>query len=649
MAYESLFTPVKLGRLELKNRFVLAPMSVHMTHDGSVTEEEIAYTERRAMGGAAMLMIGSVCIHPEGDFGGQIYINTDDAIPGLKKLVDAVHKHDCLISAQIHHAGRETNERTSGYQPVAPSYFEPEEYSVFKAEYDPPRVLTTKEVGDYVEYYAQAVRRAKEAGFDACELHCAHGYLICSFMSPLTNKRTDQYGGSFINRMRFVTEIVKRCRELVGEDFTLTARIVGDELRQGGIDMALAARIAKYLEDIGIDGLSVSADMYPFVRTVANMYHKRGVNAYLAENIKQAVDHIPVMAAGQLNRPEIQEDVIAKGKADIIGIGRTLICDPDYPNKLKEGRLDDIIYCIACNKGCHDRSAGDRFVHCTLNVETGRETDPFYQIVPAETKKKVMVVGGGPSGMEAARVATLRGHDVTLYDDREELGGRLILAGLPPHKQGYTEAVEYLRREMKKLNVKCVLNTKVTPAFIKQEKPDAVILASGSVPFVPPIEGRDQDFVIPVDEVLLGNVVPGEKVAVLGGGAVGAETAHLLMEQAPRHLTIIEMRDGIGIDMPQDARICLLNEYAKLPDLTQMINARVLGIGDHSVTVEKDGKEEVIDGLDSVILAFGLRPNQSLKAEVEAIVPEVKVCGDADRPKDLVKAIYEGYVAARQI
>ena len=320
MNYTPLFQPISVGPLRLKNRFVMAPMSVHMTEDGSVSDAEIAYTERRAMGGVSMIIVGSLCIWPDGNFGGQIFIHDDGCIPGLRRLTEAVHRHDCLIAAQLHHAGRETNARTSGFQPVAPSYFEPETHSVFKAEYDAPRVLETREVEQYVEYYAQAVRRAKEAGFDACELHCAHGYLICAFMSPLTNQRSDRYGGGFHARMRFVTEIIGRARQLVGEDYPITCRIVGDELREGGIDMELSVRIARYLESLGVAALSVSAGMYPYVRTVSNMYHKHGVNLYLAENVREAV-RIPVMAAGQIDRPEIQLHALETGKADILCIG----------------------------------------------------------------------------------------------------------------------------------------------------------------------------------------------------------------------------------------------------------------------------------------------------------------------------------------
>lgn len=648
MNYTPLFQPISVGPLRLKTGSSWPPMSVHMTEDGSVSDAEIAYTERRAMGGVSMIIVGSLCIWPDGNFGGQIFIHDDGCIPGLRRLTEAVHRHDCLIAAQLHHAGRETNARTSGFQPVAPSYFEPETHSVFKAEYDAPRVLETREVEQYVEYYAQAVRRAKEAGFDACELHCAHGYLICAFMSPLTNQRSDRYGGGFHARMRFVTEIIGRARQLVGEDYPITCRIVGDELREGGIDMELSVRIARYLESLGVAALSVSAGMYPYVRTVSNMYHKHGVNLYLAENVREAV-RIPVMAAGQIDRPEIQLHALETGKADILCIGRTLIADPDYPDKLREGRLDDIIHCIACNKGCHDRSAEDRQVKCALNVRTGRETLDAFAIRPAREARRIMVIGGGPSGMEAARVAALRGHRVELWDDRPRLGGRLRLAAVPPHKARYGEACDYLEREIRKLGVDIHLNAAVTEVELDSRKPDAVILATGSVPFVPPIQGLSGGGAVLVDDVLEGRAPVGRRVAIIGGGAIGAETAHLLVEEEDREVYLIEMRDGIAVDLPQDARICLLHAFEQTPSLHQITNAKVTAVTPESITLERQGQTEVVDRLDTIILAVGARANQGLRPALEALGIPFLVSGDATGPKDYVKAIYEGFVAGNTI
>ena len=439
-------------------------------------------------------------------------------------------------------------------------------------------------------------------------------------MSPLTNQRSDRYGGGFHARMRFVTEIIGRARQLVGEDYPITCRIVGDELREGGIDMELSVRIARYLESLGVAALSVSAGMYPYVRTVSNMYHKHGVNLYLAENVREAV-RIPVMAAGQIDRPEIQLHALESGKADILCIGRTLIADPDYPDKLREGRLDDIIHCIACNKGCHDRSAEDRQVKCALNVRTGRETLDAFAIRPAREARRIMVIGGG----------------------------RLRLAAVPPHKARYGEACDYLEREIRKLGVDIHLNAAVTEVELDSRKPDAVILATGSVPFVPPIQGLSGGGAVLVDDVLEGRAPVGRRVAIIGGGAIGAETAHLLVEEEDREVYLIEMRDGIAVDLPQDARICLLHAFEQTPSLHQITNAKVTAVTPESITLERQGQTEVVDRLDTIILAVGARPNQGLRPALEALGIPFLVSGDATGPKDYVKAIYEGFVAGNTI
>jgi len=640
--YNNLFSPITIGTMKLKNRIVLAPMSVHITPpDGSITDREIAFYKRKAKGGAGLIIIGSVLIRADGNFGGQIFIDNDSRIPGLKRMTDAIHQAGAKISAQIHHAGRETNIATCGYQPVSASVFEPE-----TEEYDLPRALTTREVGDYVEYYAQGVRRAKEAGFDAVELHGAHGYLIAQFMSPLTNFRSDQYGGSFLGRMRFIKEIITRSRELVGDDFTITVRISGDELRPNGIDMHLSREIAKYLEKLGVAAISVSAQMYPYVRTCPNMYHKPGVNVYLAENIKEVVK-VPVITAGRINTPELAEEIISSGKADLVCMGRVLLADPDFPKKAQEGRSEEIITCIACNKGCHDRNAEDRAVKCTMNPETGREGT--FKILPAKESKKVLIVGGGPAGMEAARVATLRGHDVELYEQNEELGGRLILASIPPNKTGYAEAVEYFKEEIDRLKVKVHLGVRVNKGEIMKQNPDAVILATGAHTLIPNIPGVDQTFVVDSDEILAGKKEAGKHVVVIGGGSVGAETAHYLMVTAQREVFLVEMLPDIAADMPQDAQIIFSEELKRNTDLKVLTNSKVVKISENSVTIEKDNEEQEIKDIDTVVLASGAVSNNSLAQELKNVNFDVYSVGDALKPKDATKAIYEGAIAAIEI
>ena len=644
--YKTLFSPIKIGNMELKNRIVLAPMSVHMSAAqsgcGFINERELAMFERRAEGGTGLITVGSCLIKRDGDFGYQIYIDNDDKIPGLKQLVKVVHKHGAKISAQIHHAGRSTNPRITGYPTVSASEIPA------TPEFPIPRALSTCEVGDYVEYYAQGVRRAKEAGFDAVELHGAHGYLIAQFMSPLTNFRTDQYGGSFLGRMRFIKEIFERSRELVGDDFPIIVRMSGDELTPGGIDMHLAREIAVYLEGLGADAISVSAHTYPYFRIVPTMYYKPGVNVYLAENVKQVVN-VPVMTAGRINTPELAEEILSSGKADLVCMGRILLADPDFPKKAQEGKTDEIIYCIACNKGCHDRNAEDRAVKCTLNPETGRE-GTFKTDIPAKKKKKVMVVGGGPAGMEAALIATKRGHDATLFEKNEELGGRVRLAAVPPNKGGYQDAIDYLKRELKRHKVKVKLGVNVDKDMVLKEKPDAVIIATGASTMIPNIPCEDRSCLIDSDDILSGKKVAGERVIVVGGGAVGSETAHYLMKTAQRKVFLLEMLPEIAVDMSTEERVTFLRAIKKEPDLKVITNARVVNIGSDSVVVEMvDGEEEVIADVDSIVMATGAKPNNQLIEDLKDTNLDIYIAGDVCSPRDVTRAIYEGAKAAVEI
>ena len=378
------------------------------------------------------------------------------------------------------------------------------------------------------------------------------------------------------------------------------------------------------------------------------MFHKPGVNVYLAENVKEVVN-VPIITSGRINTPELAEEILTSGKADLVCMGRILLADPDFPKKAQEGRTDEIIPCIACNKGCHDRNAEDRAVKCTLNPETGRE-GTFKTDIPAENKKKVMVIGGGPAGMEAALIATKRGHDATLFDKNEELGGRLRLAAVPPNKDGYQDAINYLKRELKRHNVKVKLGVCVDKEMVLKEKPDAVIIATGASTMIPNIPCEDRSCLIDSDDILSGKRTAGERVIVVGGGAVGSETAHYLMKTAQRKVFLLEMLPEIAVDMPQDANFIFMDEIKKEPDLKIITNARVVNIGKDSVVVEKaDGEEEVIADVDSIVMATGAKPNNQLIEDLKDSNIDIYVAGDVCSPRDATRAIYEGAKAAVEI
>ena len=638
--FEKLFSPIDIGSITLANRIVLPPMSVHLSEKGEVTDREIAYLERRAEGGAGLIINGAAFVHPAGNFGGQVAIDRDERVKELSRLVKAAHNYGSKISIQVHHAGRQTNSSASGFQPVAPSAIRAEGYEM-------PRELSKEEIAEHVEYFAQAVRRARDAGFDAVEMHCAHGYLIAGFMSPYSNYRQDEYGGTFENRMRFISEIFARSRELVGNDYPITCRISGDELVENGIDMALSARIAKHLESIGASAISVSCHLSPYYRTVPNMYYPPGVNVYLAENVKSVVN-VPVMTAGRIVDPQQAEDILNTGKADLVGMGRALICDPDLPLKAKEGRVDEIIKCIACNKGCHDRNKTERAIACLLNPETGREQ--HFRIKPAASRKHVLVVGGGPAGMEAARVAALRGHQVQLFEKEEKLGGRLCLASVPPHKKDYEDAVNYLEQEVRKHpSIELNLGVEADVGVIRKNNPQHVIVATGAVPVLPAVTGiEDSEKAVFAEDILSGAVEPGRKVVVLGGGSIGSETAHFILQNGAEQVYIVEMLPAIAQDLPQDALLHLMEEFEKIPQLAVYTESEVVSVDGSTVTVvHKDNSKEVIKDVDTIVLAVGVRPNNELIASLEGV--SFTAVGDCRQPKDALQAIYEGSKAAREI
>jgi NADPH-dependent 2,4-dienoyl-CoA reductase/sulfur reductase-like enzyme len=465
-------------------------------------------------------------------------------------------------------------------------------------------------------------------------------------MSPESNKRTDSFGGSLEGRMKYPLEIIKSIKSKAGADFPILCKICGEEMVVGGRTLEDTVVAVSILADAGVDCITVSRGSYSslfWIEPPSGL--PPGAWLFDVEAVKRAVN-IPVAAVGKIGEPLIAEHILRQGKADIVAMGRALIADPDLPNKAKAGQLDDIRYCIYCNTCIHELMSFPGYVKCAINAEMGMERE--MAMIPAEKPKKVLVAGGGPAGLEAARVAALRGHEVTLYEKSDKLGGQFIIATRPPMKQELTMAIKYLSTQIRKLGVKVEMGMEATPAVVEKLKPDVVIVATGGLPLIPKdIPGTNLEKVVTANDVLMETVRPEQRVAILGGGMVGCETAEFLAQRG-KDVTIIEMLDFIGWDIGMFTRPFLMERFAKW-GIKEITGAQVKEITDDGVVVEKEGRKETISGIDTIVLAMGVKSVNKLEKQLKGKVAEVYVIGDASEPRKVVDAISEGAEIARKI
>jgi 2,4-dienoyl-CoA reductase-like NADH-dependent reductase (Old Yellow Enzyme family) len=636
--YQHLFNPGKIGNLLVPNRIVMAPMATNYPSEtGGITEALMDYYELRAKGGTGLIIVENCCVdYPAGKGGAtQIRLDEDRFIPGISRLVEAVHYWGAKIAIQVNHSGPSgAPAKTEGKGPVGAS----------PVTYGPPLVpprmlergmLERDEIEAIIEKYAQTVLRAKKANFDAIELHGAHGYLLAHFMSPFTNKRTDEYGGDVEGRLRLVIGVIRRVRELVGDEYPLMFRISADEFVDGGRGVEESKHMAAILAAEGIDAFHVSAGTHPAMHpsgtlSIEPMAYEQGWRVYLAEEMKKAVD-LPVIAVGVIRDPDFAEEVLARGRADFVALGRGHIADPEWANKTRNGREKSIRKCISCNEGCiRRRGFMDLPVRCTVNAEVGKL--PRFKASPITgNPKRILVVGGGPGGMEAARVSKMRGHDVTLWEKKDVLGGQLVFAGVPPFKRKLRWFLDYLRGQLDELSVPYELGKEATPANVLEFNPDELIIATGAVPNVPPIPGIDGPYVKSPEEVLVedysGN---GSKVVVMGGGAKGGEVGLFLSERGET-VTIVEMLGEIALDMDPISRKDLLSRLES-----------------QGVTLFGGKKNTSIEG-EKLILSLGYRSVDQLESDLKGEIPRVHCIGDSREPRKVIEAVSEGYTIATQI
>ncbi len=633
--FPTLLSPIKIGDVELKNRIVQAPISNHMSSGAFVPREE-AFNVARAKGGTGLIIIGASFVHPSGSSGEDLDLHSDENMEAFKAYNEKVHQCGSKSSIQLYHLGRYAT-GARGLPPVGPSAV------AWPPENVTPKALDIAGIEELVEAWGLAAARAKKAGFDMLEIHHAHGYLTSQFMSLHANKRDDAYGGSFENRFRFLKEVVESCQSAVGGSFPIHVRLSNAEYVEEGLTIEDQVKSSQMLENLGIAFISVSSGLSPcwgHTRTLPSMVHECGLNVADAAKIKQALS-IPVMVTGRLSDPYLAEDVLASGQADLIGMARGLICDPEYVNKLSEKRVAEIRPCISCNN-CHNREMTDRSTRCLYNVEAGREME--LHITPAKTKKKILIAGGGPAGMEAARVAKLRGHDVILFEESAKLGGRLQLASVAPHKDEYATAVAFCGKELKRLDIDLRLNEALTRSVVMTEKPDAVIIATGAKIEIPELKGIDADRALIAEHVLAGEVDVGQKVMIIGCGPVGAETAHFLAAQG-KEVFIVEMMPQILSNMLPDFKWFLFEDFARYK-VDTWCDTVITAVSDTTVTLKSPEGEKIIEDVDSIVFAIGGKPNKALALELADTGVALTTIGDAKGPRDGVNAFYEGYMAA---
>ena len=631
--YERVFEPISVGDLRLKNRIMMAPMEVGMGGEGGLVNERlIKFLSERAKHDVSIIVSGSISVSPEGR--GQVTqlsCYDDEFIPGLRALASAVHKVGSKMGAQIYHAGRQAAAEVTGFQPIAPSAIP----CPFLKNH--PREMKERDFEKLLDKFTEGAKRLEKAGMDLIEVHLAHGYLLHSFLSPFSNNRKDEYGGRLENRLRFPRQVIKAIMSCVSVPVTI--RISAEEFIDDGLHIDEVDEICQLLEEDGIMAVSLSAGSYGSMPMVIQpMMIKRGFLVPYAERIKKHL-RVPVIVAGRLNQPELIRDIIASDKADMVALGRELIADEQFVTKMKEGKPERITRCVACNQGCIDNVAMGRHVTCTVNPKAGFEIDMEEE--RPEAIKKVMVIGGGPAGLSAAKKCAERSHRVIIVEKQDQLGGKIILASSTPGKEELGLITEDLIRSVAALeNVSVRRGTAATRDLIISEAPDVLIIAVGAVPVKPAVEGVELGKVVFAEEILQDEKLIKKRVIIVGGGLVGVDTA-LELRNRGAGVLIVEMLSEIAKDAGHIIRSVLLEEI-EAKGIRVLTNCRVEKILEEGVIVRKSGSEKELQA-ECVVLAVGYRSNEGTVERLKGIAREEYVVGDALEPRSILHAIRDGY------
>ena len=644
MEFRKLFEPGRIGSLEIPNRIVMPPMALnYVEYPYQPTKRYADCLAERARGGVGLIITchtkAETKIDPYGIGLTFPAIDREENVRNFVEMVNEVHIYGTKIMPELAvGVGRNADAPTPDRWPVGAS-----EVPAFMNPQIKTRALTIDEIQRLVESYGGAAARVERVGFDGIEVHCMGGYLIDQFLNTVWNKRTDKYGGDLDNRMRFMVECIESAKSRVSGQFTFIARMTPDYRMEGIRPLEETIRIAQRLEELGIGALHLTTGCYETMDwMIPPVYYPEGSAVPFIQPIKKAVT-IPVIVNGRIVDPEFAEKILDEGKTDFVGLGRALLADPYWPKKVKGGRIEEVRKCISCNECL--RIFEFKHARCSINPALGREKEA--KIIPAAKPKKVAVIGGGPAGMESARIAALKGHQVTLYEKSDTLGGTLKAGSAPAFKSPIRSLIDWLTAEVKKAGVKIELGKEVTPETIEGTRPDAVIVATGAKPVIPEIPGIKSTKVVTAIDVLLGKADVGKEVVVVGGGFVGCETA-LYLAQMGKAVTIVELLPEIALDTGIIERIALFKLFGE-NNVRWFTNTKVDEITEEGVVAgDKEGQKRTLKA-DSVVLAVGMYSEHELYRKLESKVPEIYEIGDTRQPRRIVNAIHEGFIIAQDI